>query len=66
MDKGYQDENYPRFLSPVKGKADRLLSPAELEYNREVNAKSQIVERANKRIKDFEAMRVRWRHGHGH
>jgi len=66
MDKGYQDDNEPRFLSPVKEKADRFLSPAELEYNREVNAKRQIVERANKRIKDFEAMRVRWRHGHGH
>jgi hypothetical protein len=66
MDKGYQDDNEKRFLSPVKERADRVLSPVELNYNMEVNSKRQVVERANKRIKDFEAMRVRWRHGHGH
>lgn len=66
MDKGYQDDNEPRFLSPVKERVGQVLDQVELDYNQAINLKRQIVERANKRIKDFESMRVRWRHGHGH
>jgi hypothetical protein len=65
MDKGYQDNAEPRFLSPVK-EYGQALTQEESEFNNALNLKRQVVERANKRIKDFEAMRVRWRHGHGH
>ena len=38
MDKGYQDDNEPRFLSPVKEVDGRVFSQAELEYSKEINA----------------------------
>jgi hypothetical protein len=66
MDKGYQDDNEPRFLSPIKERVGRAFNQVELEYNGAINSKRQIVERANKRIKDFGSMSGRWRHGHGH
>jgi hypothetical protein len=66
MDKGYQDANEDRFVTPVKEYPGRALNQEELDFNHQINQKRQVVERANKRVKDFAAMRVRWRQGHGH
>lgn len=65
MDKGYQDDREPQFLSPVK-EGNTPLTLDDLEMNRKIYELRQIVERVNKRIKHFKAFEHRWRHGHGH
>ena len=61
MDKGYQDDNEPHFMSPVKLYGGRDLTLQELEYNRVLNKKRVIVENTNKRVKDFDCLSTPWR-----
>ena len=51
MDKGYEDQGDPRFLSPVKDRKNGpRLTLDELNYNRAIYEKRDIVERVNKRV----------------
>jgi hypothetical protein len=62
MDKGYQLDAEPRFLTPFKEFVNNPLSEEQLEFNRLIHVNRQIVERVNKRVKHFQAFNTQWRH----
>ena len=61
-DKGYQDDQEPKILSPKKSYAGHVFTPVELEYNRAINKKRVVVERMNGRVKFFGCFKAVWRH----
>ena len=64
MDKGYQDDAEPRFLSPIKKRpvGGRPLDASEIGLNAAINRHRQIIERVNMRIKNFRCFKMCWRH----